>query len=40
MKLKDLSGYTEVESIHLENVPAMEEELNEIERLLKSGVIL
>lgn len=40
MKLSDLKGYTEVESIHLENVPAMEEELNEIERLLKSGVIL
>lgn len=40
MKLSDLHGYTEVESIHLENVPAMEEELNEIERLLKSGVIM
>lgn len=37
--LSGLSGYTEVESIHLENVPATEQELTEIETLLKSGVI-
>lgn len=38
-QLKDLSGYTEIESIHLENVPATEAELSEIESLLKGGVI-
>lgn len=38
--LGDLSGYTEIDSIHLENVPATEPELSEIESLLKSGVIL
>lgn len=37
--LADLEGYTEVEHIHLENVPATESELSEIETLLKSGVI-
>lgn len=35
-----LSGYTEIESIHLENVPATETELKEIETLLKQGVII
>ena len=38
--LGDLSGYTEVDSIHLEEIPATDTELSEIERLLKSGVIL
>ena len=38
-RLGDLSGYTEIDSIHLENVPATEPELSEIESLLKSGVI-
>lgn len=37
--LSDLSGYTEIDSIHLENIDATENELNEIESLLKSGVI-
>lgn len=37
--LADLNGYTEIESIHLENVPATAQELSEIESLLKSGVI-
>ena len=37
--LGSLSGYTEIDSIHLENVPATEPELSEIETLLKSGVI-
>lgn len=37
--LSDLSGYTEIDSIHLENVPATEQELSEIESLLKGGVI-
>lgn len=38
-KLSDLSGYTEIDSIHLENIGATESEVNEIESLLKSGVI-
>lgn len=38
--LSSLSGYTEIYSIHLENVGATDVELNEIESLLKSGVIL
>ena len=35
-----LKGYTEVESIHLENISATKEELDEIVKLLKEGVIL
>lgn len=38
--LADLTGYTEVDSIHLENVDATDAELSEIETLLKGGVIL
>lgn len=38
--LGDLTGYTEVNQIHLENVPATGDELTEIENLLKGGVIL
>ena len=38
--LSECSGYTEVESIHLENVPATDGELQEINDLLKSGVII
>lgn len=38
--LDNLSGYTEIEKIHLDNVPATHEELSEIERLLHEGVIL
>lgn len=37
--LGDLDGYTEIEHIHLENISATEQELSEIESLLKSGVI-
>lgn len=37
--LGDLSGYTEVESIHLEGIPCTAQELNEIDELLKGGVI-
>ena len=37
--LGDLSGYTEVESIHLEGIPCTAQELNEIDALLKGGVI-
>ena len=39
-KLYDLEGFTQVEYIHIEDVPATGEELAEIERLLKEGVIL
>ena len=38
--LGDLTGYTEVESIHLEGITATEAELKEIESILKGGVIL
>lgn len=37
--LGSLSGYTEVEKIHLNNIPATEDELIEIDRLLHEGVI-
>lgn len=37
--LADCEGYTEVESVHLDNVPATSSELDEIETLLKGGVI-
>ena len=39
-KLSKVSGYTEIESVHLENISATEQELSEIEGLLKGGVIL
>lgn len=39
-KLSSCSGYTEVESIHLENISATDAEKNEIERLLMQGVII
>lgn len=38
-KLSTLSGFTIVEDVHLENMTATEAEINEIEQLLKSGVI-
>lgn len=38
-KLGSVTGYTEVESIHLEGIQATDSELAEIENLLKSGVI-
>ena len=38
--LGDLTGYTEVNQIHLENISATGDELTEIENLLKGGVIL
>lgn len=34
------AGYTEVEKVHLENIPATSAELAEIENLLKGGVIV
>lgn len=39
-ELGDLTGYTEIEKIHITNINATENELNEIENLLKGGVIL
>jgi hypothetical protein len=39
-RLSDVKGYTEVESVHLEKIPATEQEYNEIVSLLKGGVIL
>lgn len=38
--LSELSGYTEIEDIHLNNIPCTDTELNEIERLLKEGVVI
>lgn len=38
--LNTLSGYTEVESVHLEGIPCTESEYTEIENLLKGGVII
>ena len=37
--LNTISGYTEIENIHLENIPATDQEISEIEMLLKNGVI-
>ena len=39
-EIGSLSGYTEVEQVHLDGVPATDMEISEIESLLKSGVIL
>lgn len=39
VELSSLKGYTEVESVHLENIGATDNEIKEIETLLKSGVI-
>lgn len=39
-QLGTLSGFTVVEEAHIEGLPATETEKNEIERLLKEGVIL
>ncbi len=34
-----LKGYTEIESVHLTNIPATADELSELESILKGGVI-
>lgn len=39
-ELNMITGYTEVESVHLEDIPATADEISEIETLLKNGVIL
>ncbi len=38
-ELANLSGYTEIEKIHIEGFPGTETELSELESLLKGGVI-
>lgn len=38
--ISELSGYTEIEEIHLENIPATANEIIELESILKGGVIL
>lgn len=38
-KLSNLNGYTEIDSIRITGVPATDAELNELESILKSGVI-
>jgi hypothetical protein len=38
--LGSLSGYTEVDAINLEGIPATAAELQEIEKLLKNGVYI
>ena len=38
-KINALDGYNELESVHLENIPATGDELAEIEAIVKSGVI-
>ena len=40
MALSNCIGFTQVESINLDNVPCTEDEYNEIVNLLKSGVII
>lgn len=39
-ELGDLEGYTVIENVHLEGIPATEAELEEIDTLLHEGVIL
>lgn len=39
-QLSTLQGYTQVEKIHLENIPATDSELTMIDKLLKEGVII
>ena len=40
VQLGSVSGYTKVKDIHLSGIPCTDEELAEIERLLKNGVII
>ena len=39
VNLGSLTGYNVIDSIHLENIPATDDELTEIEEILKGGVI-
>ena len=38
--LGDCSGYIEVDSVHVENIPATKEELGMIEQILKEGILI
>lgn len=38
--LSSFTGYTRVKSVHLESIPATDDELTQIEELLKSGVMI
>ena len=38
-KISELSGYTEIDSIHLDNVNLTYDEKNELMRLLNNGVV-
>ena len=40
LKLSSCSGFTQVETVHLENISATDEEKNEIMQLLRLGVII
>ena len=40
MKLKDCKGYTQIYSIHIDNVPCMEEEKTRLLQILKDGIII
>ena len=40
VKLEDLTGYTEIESIHLDGLPYTDEELKELEGIMKGGFII
>lgn len=40
MKLKDCKGYTQIDSIHIDNVPCMEEEKTRLLQILKEGIII
>ena len=40
MKLKDCKGYTQVDLIHIDNVPCMEEEKTRLLQILKEGIII
>ena len=37
--ISNISGYTEVGSVHVENIGCLEDERDEIENILKSGFI-
>lgn len=39
-KLRDLSGFTKVKDLHISNIDATDNELSEIENILKNGVIV
>ena len=40
VRLSSCSGYTRVKDVHVDNIVATDNELSEIEQLLKEGVII